>query len=72
MYFYLDSSALVKHYAPEPGSEIVDRIVESLRGKRVIVSLWILAEVIAALNRKKNAVPASTEKISQQELSEML
>ena len=52
--FYLDSSALVKHYAPEEGSEALDNIIAQVQPKRVVVSIWSVAETVAALNRKKN------------------
>ncbi len=52
--FYFDGSALVKHYALEKGSAVTDLLISNLYAKRVIVSIWSVAEAVAALNRKKN------------------
>lgn len=38
-FFYLDGSAIVKHYALEKGTEVIDEIVRDLPVKRVIISV---------------------------------
>ncbi len=44
--YYLDTSALVKRYVKEPGSEVVDKIyAKAYRGIAVIaISYWNIAE----------------------------
>jgi predicted nucleic acid-binding protein len=63
-YFFLDASALVKRYHKEPGTEVVDSLMDHLLNqgpKRMVVSLPGLAEVIAALWRKQNEGRLSSE-----------
>jgi predicted nucleic acid-binding protein len=52
--FYLDSSALVKRYVPETGSDILNALFVRVPAQQMIVSSWAVAETVAALNRKKN------------------
>ena len=47
---YLDTSAFVKRYCQEEGSEIVNEIFES--GNEIVTSYWTLAEATAAIDRK--------------------
>jgi predicted nucleic acid-binding protein len=47
---YLDTSAFVKRYCQEKGSEIVNEIFES--GNEIVTSYWTLAEATAAIDRK--------------------
>lgn len=57
---YLDSSALVKHYVKEPGTEVVDSIFKELetRSIKICLSMWNLGEVSGVLDRynRKGAV----------------
>jgi predicted nucleic acid-binding protein len=57
-HFYFDSSALVKRYNPEAGSEWV----ESLAGQTIILSEITLVEVAAALAAKHRAPNGITRK----------
>ena len=59
--FYLDASALIKRYSPEPGSEILDHLFEPPARDRLIATIWAVTETAAALNRKNNdaQIPAS-------------
>lgn len=51
--YFFDTSALVKRYAPEPGTETVDQLVESGDSHVVITSLAIV-EATSAARRKFN------------------
>lgn len=53
--FYCDSSALVKHYSIENGSDVVDRLFDPPFRERLTALIWVVAETAAALNRHKNA-----------------
>lgn len=56
-YFFLDASAWVKRFHQEPGSDVVNGLVDRLLPtslRRLAISPLGLAEVIAALNRQKN------------------
>jgi hypothetical protein len=50
MRIYLDTSALVKRYCEEEGSELINALFES--DNELITSSWTLAEAIAAIDRK--------------------
>ena len=51
--YYLDASALVKRYAPEPDSDWILEITEPAAGHTIILSEITLAEVAAALAVKQ-------------------
>lgn len=51
--YFFDTSALVKRYAPEPGTEAVDQLVESADAHVVITSLAVV-EATSAARRKFN------------------
>ena len=62
-HFFFDASAFVKRYHQEPGSEIVNYVVDSLLASgpgRAIISSLILSETISVLSRERNAnrIPA--------------
>ena len=48
---YLDSSALLKQYYNEPGSETIRQIFQEVR--RIATASFSYAEVFSALNRKR-------------------
>ena len=50
MRIYLDTSALVKRYCEEVGSDVVNEVFES--SNEIITSYWTLAEAIAAIDKK--------------------
>ncbi len=50
MRIYLDTSAFVKRYCVEEGSDVVEAVFES--GNEIITSYWTLAEAVAAIDRK--------------------
>ena len=57
-WFYPDASALVKRYSLETGTDFMDQLFDTLlplNPTRLVCSRIDLGEVIAALNRKKNA-----------------
>ena len=50
MRIYLDTSALVKRYCEEVGSDVVNDVFES--DNEIVTSYWTLAEAIAAIDKK--------------------
>lgn len=53
IYYFFDSSALIKRYHTEIGTEKVDNILAQ-QDVEFIISSLALSEVTSALNRKKN------------------
>ncbi len=53
MNIYIDTSAYVKEYHDEPGSEIVHSIFENARNglEVIIISLWTISETINTMDR---------------------
>lgn len=62
MLYYFDSSATVKRYAPEKGSEWVKSIVEPTAGNIVYLGQVGVVEIAAALSRK-----VRTEELTQED-----
>lgn len=54
MRYFFDSSALVKRYRNEPGSEVVKDIFLELPSPIIVISSLSLCEVASALNKAKN------------------
>jgi predicted nucleic acid-binding protein len=51
--YYFDSSALVKRYHSEKGTETVDKIIEELeKGDESVISYFTILEIVSALRRK--------------------
>lgn len=50
---YLDSSAIVKRYVVEPGTEVVDEVFERAEAREVFVvfSVWNVGEVLGSSTR---------------------
>lgn len=74
MRYYLDTSALVKRYIVEPGSDSVDEIFESaLTGNSVIiVSYWNIGEAATVFDKySRRTKKADTENIFALMLDEM-
>lgn len=61
MMYYFDSSAVVKRYAPEKGSEWVKSIVEPTAGNTVYLGQVGVVEIAAALSRKVRTKELSQE-----------
>lgn len=61
-HFYLDTSAVVKRYRPEPGSAWVEALTASTPGHTIILSEITLVEVAAALAAKHRAPGGITQK----------
>lgn len=55
-HFFLDASAWIKRFHDEPGTDVVDHLVNTLlpAPQRIAISPLGLTEVAAALNRHKN------------------
>lgn len=62
-HFFLDASAWIKRFHEEPGTSVVDHLVNAFltSPQRIAISPLGLAEVVAALNRYRNEgrLPAS-------------
>ena len=52
-YYFLDTSALVKRYHQEIGTDVVDEIFES-EDRVIIISNISITEFVSTINRKKN------------------
>jgi len=61
--YFFDTSALVKRYAPEPGTETVDALIESADSRIVISSLTVV-EATSAARRKYNTGAYSERDVS--------
>lgn len=55
MQFFLDASALAKRYVLEPGTPLIDHLLDHVAADRLIVLNVGCAEVVSILVRKKNA-----------------
>jgi len=53
--FLFDASALLKRYAPGPGTILVNHLFSSVGPARIVTLMLGVAEVVAALVRKRNA-----------------
>lgn len=62
MIYYLDSSALVKRYAAESGSDRITALVES--DEKIAVSWLALPETLAAVARRAKGGSLSTEDLA--------
>ena len=70
--YYFDSSALVKRYHSEKGTETVDTLIYELgKGDEAVISYFAILEIISALRRKlKNK--EITEKIFEMAIGTFL
>jgi predicted nucleic acid-binding protein len=64
-YFYFDASALVKRYAPELGSDLVNYLFSCVTHKRLMCLIIGVAELFSVLVRKKNREDISVPDFSQ-------
>ena len=53
--FYLDASSLAKQYVPEPGSALVNAILNTVAPDRINVLNVGMGEIVSILVRKRNA-----------------
>lgn len=63
--FFLDGSALAKRYVAEPGTPLVDYLLDHVAVDRLIVLNVGIAEVVSVLVRRKNAALLSSTTFSQ-------
>ena len=49
--YYLDSSAILKHYHTEPGSDLVDAMFDGVAGSPIYTAFFSILEVRAAATR---------------------
>jgi uncharacterized protein len=63
---YLDSSAIVKRYLIEEGTEIVDRIFREAEIKDAVLhfSIWNVGEVVGALDKESRKGRSGSDRIS--------
>ncbi|MCX9013038.1 MAG: type II toxin-antitoxin system VapC family toxin [Candidatus Methanoperedens sp.] len=59
-FYFLDTSALVKRYHAEKGTNVIDRIF-SEEDKAIVISSICITEMVSALNRKKEEKVISKE-----------
>ncbi|MCI0455545.1 MAG: type II toxin-antitoxin system VapC family toxin [Gemmataceae bacterium] len=64
-FFYLDASALVKRYAPEAGSLLVNHLFAKAPADRLLVFNVGMAEVVSILVRKHNGGHLSAVALAQ-------
>jgi predicted nucleic acid-binding protein len=71
--FYLDTSALVKRYVEESGSEVVDEIYEdAYRGiKKLAFSHWNLAEAAVVFDKYEGRLSLNAKEITRNMLREV-
>lgn len=70
--YYLDTSALVKRYASEPGSGWIRSVTDAASGHTIVVSELALVEVSAALAAKQRAPHGITVDARDRALSRFL
>ena len=70
--YYLDTSALVKRYVKEPGSEIVDEIyAKAYKGIAVIaISYWNIAETAVVFDKYEKRLRLSARRLLEALLRE--
>lgn len=61
---YLDTSALIKRYVEEQGTELVDRLFERASPEiTLVISLWNLSESMVALDKYRRRGAISDEEL---------
>lgn len=65
MIFFLDGSALAKRYVAEPGTPLVDDLLDHVAADRLLVLNIGFAEVVSVLVRRKNTGALSDVTFSQ-------
>ena len=60
---YLDTSAYLKEFSPETGSETISKLFSACESGKVVLvtSQWTLSESIAAIDKKHRRVELSLE-----------
>jgi predicted nucleic acid-binding protein len=51
---YFDTSAVIKEFAPEVGSELIDKLTTKAREGdiQIVSSVWMINEALAVIDRK--------------------
>ena len=64
-YFYLDTSAFVKRYVEEPGSELIDKIFNNAyRGRTTLaLSYWNIGEAAVVFDKYRKILGLDSRKI---------
>jgi predicted nucleic acid-binding protein len=54
-FFLFDERVLLKRYALEPGTELIDHLFRQVSADRLACLMWSVAEVLAALVRRRRS-----------------
>ncbi len=65
LFYYADSSALVKRHIPEIGSAWIEKEFDIASGNRVITSKFTIIEVLSAMNRRQREASISQTEYDQ-------
>ena len=70
--YYLDTSAIVKRYVEEPGSQIVDQIYENAYKEKIIItfSYWNVAEAALVFDKYERRTGVNARRIFKDMLRE--
>jgi hypothetical protein len=63
--FFLDGSGLAKRYVAEPGTPLLDSLLDNVSSDRLVVLNIGFAEVVSILVRRKNAGVLSSATFAQ-------
>lgn len=65
LFYYADSSTLVKRHVPEIGSDWVEKEFDTVNGNIVITSKLTIVEVLSAMNRRQREASISQTEYAQ-------
>ena len=65
LFYYADSSALVKRHIPEIGSFWIEQEFDSTNGNQVITAKLTVVEVLSAMNRRQREASISATEYAQ-------
>ncbi len=60
-YFFCDTSAIVKRYHEEKGTDYIDRLFEG--GDKIVISVLTIIETVSAFKKKKNEGKLSDDEL---------
>ena len=70
--FYLDTSAMVKRYVEEPGSQIMDQIYEDAYREKIVIafSYWNIAEAALVFDKYEKRIGVNARSLFKEMLRE--
>ncbi len=70
--FYLDTSAIVKRYVEEPGSQIIDQIYEDAYREKIVIafSYWNIAEAALVFDKYEKRIGVNARSLFREMLRE--